>query len=685
MPRLLNIRTNLSDYKAPKYGYDRLGAGPRNTNASGQPYEVENIPKRTFDASDFGRSTGPQISEDFLIRGGTLVPERIAKDVSRLSKMFFDLKSPNGILFTAKQEALSRTGVNVLATSTNRGDRNNKNRRAFNNGIYLPTSTLAQAAVNPLGGHLLKQGLDPTADTGPKGGILGGILNDLFNLNIQDPLGNPTYFSTAAYKERVNNRKSSRLINFLENNLDDKNGGTELYNYSGGPDSVLGVGKTRINILNDQRTGVNNVQIRNSGFSTGIRSRNYSVFKRPTIEFEKDNIFQSSVSKLYQSFVGTNLLLDEYDESNTSSLKKSSVNVFQNGFKANTPTVGGLGTTLNYDELMKSLEKPNVLNEENVYTQVLNIQDFRQKREKNQGLKSLDYTKPENRIEGRVNLGNPGKQLPPNSSYVTGFLTRDGKKEALDKLNELPIYQSKFAQHNSEEYPTSDLCKFRIGVISNNDPKLKRYIHFRAFLDSMDDSYSANWSSQNFAGRAEKLYNYQDFDRQFKLSWTVVAQSKQELIPMYHKLNYLASVCAPDYSDSGYMRGNLIELTVGGYLFNQVGIMTGLDYTIPMDSPWEIAINDTGVVDDLSAKSDPTVKELPFMIKVSGFSFIPIHNFVPRTQVNEFKDNDGYTGPLKEGKVADFGVERYIALSEGTARTNQNNYDNFNNLFEQFD
>ena len=48
MPSLLNIRTNLSDYQAPKYGYDRRGAGPRNTNASGQPYEVENIPKRSF-------------------------------------------------------------------------------------------------------------------------------------------------------------------------------------------------------------------------------------------------------------------------------------------------------------------------------------------------------------------------------------------------------------------------------------------------------------------------------------------------------------------------------------------------------------------------------------------------------------------------------------------------------------
>jgi hypothetical protein len=50
------------------------------------------------------------------------------------------------------------------------------------------------------------------------------------------------------------------------------------------------------------------------------------------------------------------------------------------------------------------------------------------------------------------------------------------------------------------------------------------------------------------------------------LSWTVVAQSKQELIPMYKKLNYLASSLTPDYSPNGYMRGNLVQLTVGGYV-----------------------------------------------------------------------------------------------------------------------
>ena len=64
-----------------------------------------------------------------------------------------------------------------------------------------------------------------------------------------------------------------------------------------------------------------------------------------------------------------------------------------------------------------------------------------------------------------------------------------------------------------------------------------------------------NGKVKNIWAGGEPLYNYQGFDRTINLSWTVAAQSKQELIPMYKKLNYLASVCAPDYSNTGYMRG----------------------------------------------------------------------------------------------------------------------------------
>ena len=660
MPRLLNIRTNLSDYQAPKYGYDRRGAGPRNTNASGQPYEVENIPKRSFNTSDFGKSTGPQISEDFLLRGGTLVSERIVKDVSRLEKMFFDTRSPNGLLFTSKQEVLSRTGVNVLATSTNSADINNKNRRAFNNGIYLPTSTLAQAAVNPLGGHLLKQGLDPTADTGPDGGILGGVLNDLFNLNIQDPLGNPTYFSTVAYREKTNNNTSSRLVGFLKNNLNGKNGSTELYNYSGGPGSILGVGKTRINILNDQRTGRNNAILDNSNFfgTENFGYFNYSVFKNPRpFNFQGAKYFQGTgVSGNYENVTGTNLFGPDLSSFKTTNdavnggfISKVGQSVFKvGGFQANNDVPKGLGTTLNYDQLMNS-GTTKVLNKENNYNGAQLIQDFRTKTDTDSVTAPSYIQGSKKRYEARVNLGEAGAENQ-STSYVKG------NGVALDKINELPLYKSSNVDILNKDI--NDLCKFRIGVIDNDNPSLKTYIHFRAFLDGMDDSYTADWSSQKFSGRAENFYNYGGFDRNFNLSWTVVAQSKQELMPMYQKLNYLASACAPDYSKDGYMRGNLVELTIGGYLFNQVGIMKGIQYTIPMDSPWEIAINSNG-------DPDQSVKELPFMIKVSGFNFIPIHNFVPNVQKNTFRTTNEENGSGVKGDISTFGDEKYISLSNG--------------------
>lgn len=661
MPRLLTIKTDLSEYKAPQYGYDRRGAGPRNTNASGQPYEITNLPKRSFTISDYGR-TSEKPDEDFLLRGGQLLPSTTLKDVSRLSKMFFDTRSPNGLLFTAKQEVLSRTGVNVLAVS-NQAERA-QNRRALNNGIYLPTSTLAQAAVNPIGGHLLKQGIDPTASTGPNSGVNLIEEGGLFSLlGITDPLANPTYFDTVAFKERKNNSPSSRLIKFLDFNIEtNTQGENELYNYSGGPDSVLGVGKTAITMLSDQRTGRNNASLSNIGFfdSTNFGYFNYGEFKRKTVNFEGARYFNNNgVSNTYENLTGIDVFNNQFkttsDEISGNFISDVGQSVFQSGSFTSNPAAKGLGTTLNYNELQDSGTN-NVLNDKNEYIQVQDVQDFRQKRT-NKGANSLNYTGSTNRIEGRVNLGNPGSKNT-SKSYVTG---NTFSKNGLDKINALSLYRAANVDHSKD---INDLCKFRIGVIDNNDPSLKTYIHFRAFLDDMSDEYQANWGAEEFAGRAEKLYNYQGFDRTFNLSWTVVAQSKQELIPMYQKLNYLASVCGPDYSNNGYMRGNLIELTVGGYLFNQVGIMQGINYTIPMESPWEIAIPDEETRNELGILSDPSVKELPFMIKVSGFSFIPIHNFVPTVQKNVFSEVVGDNVTTK-GEIKTFGPERYIALSNG--------------------
>ena len=221
----------------------------------------------------------------------------------------------------------------------------------------------------------------------------------------------------------------------------------------------------------------------------------------------------------------------------------------------------------------------------------------------------------------------------------------------------MPLYQSDIANHRGDR---NDLVKFSIGIINNDDPNLRTYIHFRAFLDSMDDNYNAEWNGFKYMGRGENFYRYNGFTRNINLGWTVAAQSKEELIPMYQKLNFLASSLTPDYSANGYMRGNLAVITVGGYLFDQPGIINSINYSVPTESPWEIGINDSEVINN-----DSSVKELPHIIKVTGFSFTPIHKFVPKLQKNTYdniynKDNEGLD------KIIDgFGKERYIALSNG--------------------
>ena len=58
------------------------------------------------------------------------------------------------------------------------------------------------------------------------------------------------------------------------------------------------------------------------------------------------------------------------------------------------------------------------------------------------------------------------------------------------------------------------------------------------------------------------------------------------------------------------MQGNLVTLTMGGWFYEQPGLITGMTLDVPDDSPWDISINDEG-------GSDSTVKELPMIIKVN--------------------------------------------------------------------
>lgn len=236
-----------------------------------------------------------------------------------------------------------------------------------------------------------------------------------------------------------------------------------------------------------------------------------------------------------------------------------------------------------------------------------NIQDFR------------TFTStliPEGSVWG--NEENPLKYTIDNRFYVSS-----GNYKA-DKLNRsLPfLFENSQAPwevgNETQKSDNDDIIKFVFECVSNEDPSYSIALFFRAFLTAgITDNNSAQLNSFKYAGRGENFYTYQGFDRSITFSFRIAAGSKQELVPMYNRLNALVSQVYPDYSYNGIMRAPLVKITIGDYIYRTPGFLESVNITVDNGTPWEI-----GSVEDKSL-------QLPQVIDVA-VSFRPILDELPR-------------------------------------------------------
>lgn len=158
---------------------------------------------------------------------------------------------------------------------------------------------------------------------------------------------------------------------------------------------------------------------------------------------------------------------------------------------------------------------------------------------------------------------------------------------------------------------TSDFIKFYFtgpSITANDNNTVDDIIVFRATISSLQESYTAGWSPVQMIGRADPNYQYTQFNRDLTLDFTVYATDRDEMKPIYRKLNALAGYMAPEYNKQTIgLTAPWMRITIGDLLVQQPVIVTSLNYGLTdTDTTWEINIED-----------DPQMMQAPHRVTVS--------------------------------------------------------------------
>ena len=117
---------------------------------------------------------------------------------------------------------------------------------------------------------------------------------------------------------------------------------------------------------------------------------------------------------------------------------------------------------------------------------------------------------------------------------------------------------------------------------------------FRAIINSLTDSHNPSWTPQQMIGRADPNYHYTGYSREVSLDFTVYASDRDEMKPIWQKLNMLAGYTAPIYNvGSPAPIGPWMRITIGDLFVQQPAVINSLSYTLhESDTTWEINIEE---------------------------------------------------------------------------------------------
>ena len=132
-----------------------------------------------------------------------------------------------------------------------------------------------------------------------------------------------------------------------------------------------------------------------------------------------------------------------------------------------------------------------------------------------------------------------------NSGYFGSTSPRNDKYKSAEVNNRFSPAQVKEVE---------DKLEVEHMPFSIQDLRTNEVIAFHAFLNSLTDSYAAEWSAQKGFGRLEAAQIYGGASRSIGLSFTMVAFNNEDFDEMWYKINKLTTLVYPQWS-----RGTVME------------------------------------------------------------------------------------------------------------------------------
>lgn len=234
---------------------------------------------------------------------------------------------------------------------------------------------------------------------------------------------------------------------------------------------------------------------------------------------------------------------------------------------------------------------------------------------------------------------------------------------------------------------TRDFIKFfltgpSLSPDKKNSDDVDDVIVFRATIGSLSDSHSPSWTPITMIGRADPNYQYGGYSREVSIDFTIYASDRDELKPIYRKLNALAGYTTPDYgldptaSETITINGKVykntttigykapwMRITIGDLFYQQPVVINSLSYTLyDTETPWE-----TNQLDD------PQMMQVPLKIGVS-LGLHMITDWLPQKggqfyslsqrfdTYGSHPGNDNWLSDTVTSRIAD--AERYKGLNE---------------------